>query len=160
MKIKVVTVKDICKYLVRIGIVFAVVVIFANFFYSNRNITSCISLDSTKLLGVIKEEILLLKNESEINLGSFSKADYSKQTFNSEISMFKAVANNNMENEVLVNNVENGNLNSNVNNNENSNMNNNQNGNVQDENSIDNKNNSEDVNSNSGLQEARNRFTC
>lgn len=166
MKIRVVTIKDICKYLVRFGIVFAVIVIFTNFFYSNRNITSCVSLDSAKFLGIIKEEILLLKNESEINLGLFSKKDYSKETVSGEINMFKAVADKNLENTVLVNNEENSGTNNNSDNNQNSN---NQNTNTQDENGINNENNSENIgsniqntgfNSNSELQEARNRFTC
>ena len=105
MKIKVVNLKDIFKYLAKVCMIFGVIAIFANFFYSNRNITSCFSLDSTKFLAVIKEEIVLLKNEDKVTKNVIAK-DYKKETLNSEFSMMKVVATNNLDNLVFANNVE------------------------------------------------------
>lgn len=106
MKIKVVTLKDICKYLAKISLVFGVITIFANFFYSKKNVNGCFSFNSSTYMSTIKNEILLLKDEEEIDSDVMDK-NYIAQTLNNEFSMFKSVATGNLPNTVIANNNEN-----------------------------------------------------
>ena len=92
MKIKVVTLKDIVKYLAKIGIVFGVIAIFANFFYGNRNnVNSYFTFNSAKFLDTLKQEILLLRGNNARAEG-LPKGNYMANTINSELSMFSIVA--------------------------------------------------------------------
>lgn len=103
MRIKVVTLKDICKYLAKISLVFGVIAVFANFFYTKKNVNSCFAFDSGKCLSTVKKEILLLKEDDDINI-NFQAKDYISETLNNEFSMFKAVATTNLNDARLGNN--------------------------------------------------------
>ena len=89
MRIKVITGKDIIKYLAKISLIFGIIAIFANFFYTKKNVNSYFSFDSRKFLGMIKNEILMMKNDnSNLKLGD---KNYISDTIGSEFSLFKLV---------------------------------------------------------------------
>ena len=106
MKIKVVTVKEIFKYLAKITVVFGMIAIFAKFFYTNKNINNCFSFNSSKCIATIKKEILLLREDENINI-KFQPENYISSTLNNEFSMFKAVATTNLTNTKLGNSEDN-----------------------------------------------------
>ena len=106
MKIKVVTVKEIFKYLAKITVVFGMISIFANFFYTNKNINNCFAFNSSKCIATIKKEILLLREDENINI-KFQPKNYIFSTLNNEFSMFKAVATTNLTNTKLGNSEDN-----------------------------------------------------
>ena len=91
MKIKVVTIKDIIKYLAKMSLIFGIITIFAKFFYDNKNVNNNFEFDSYKLASVIKQEVLLFRGNENQEF-QISDEDYIKQTINGELSMFKAVA--------------------------------------------------------------------
>ena len=103
MKIKVVTIKDLIKYLAKISIIFGVIAIFANFFYSRKNVVNYFTFDSRKFLSTLKSEILMLKKDENISIILGNK-DYFPETINSELSMFKVVAASNISTTRLGNN--------------------------------------------------------
>ena len=106
MKIKVVTVKEIFKYLAKITVVFGMIAIFAKFFYTNKNINNCFAFNSSKCIATIKKEILLLREDENINI-KFQPENYISSTLNNEFSMFKAVATTNLTNTKLGNSEDN-----------------------------------------------------
>ncbi len=91
MKIKVVTIKDIIKYLAKMSLIFGIITIFAKFFYDNKNVNNNFEFDSYKLASVIKQEVLLFRGNENQEF-QIADEDYIKQTINGELSMFKAVA--------------------------------------------------------------------
>ena len=103
MRIKVLTLKDIIKYLAKISIIFGVIAVFANFFYSQKNVKSYFKFDTSQFLGTIKNEILPLKNDEELKLDLSSKT-YISNTINSELGMLKTVATTNLTGTMLGNN--------------------------------------------------------
>lgn len=106
MKIKVITVKEIFKYLAKITVVFGIIAIFAKFFYTKKNVNSCFAFNSNKCISAIKKEILLLREDENINI-DFQSKKYISSTLNNEFSMFKAVATTNLANTKLGNSEEN-----------------------------------------------------
>ena len=94
MKIKVVTVKDMVKYLVKIGAVFGIIAILTNFFYAKRDVNNYFKFDTRKYLAAIKSEIILL-NQDKSNFSSIGSRNYATGTLESEFSMFKAIATTN-----------------------------------------------------------------
>ena len=88
MKIKVLTIKDISKYLAKISIIFGIIAIFANFFSHKKNINSFLNYDTRKYISVIKREIVLLKNGEESNLNLYN-TEYISKTLKSELGVFK-----------------------------------------------------------------------
>lgn len=103
MRIKVLTLKDIIKYLAKISIIFGVIAVFANFFYSQKNVKSSFKFDTSQFLGTIKNEILPLKNDEELKL-DLSNKTYLSNTINSELGMLKTVATTNLTGTMLGNN--------------------------------------------------------
>ena len=97
MKIKVVTLKDIVKYLVKIGTVFGIIAILTNFFYNNKNAKGYFKFDGKKYLTTVDNEILLLRKDEYDNINT-NKDNYITGTINNEFSMFKAVAVTNIDN--------------------------------------------------------------
>ncbi len=97
MKIKVLTIKDIIKYLAKMSIVFCVITIFAKFFYGKRNVNSYFEFNSVEFISTINKEIRLLKNDTDYNVENIKK-NYIKNTINSEFSMFQTVAVTNINN--------------------------------------------------------------
>ena len=91
MKIKVVTIKDIFKYLAKISIIFGVIAIFANFFYNRKNVNNYFTFDSRKFVATLKNEIVLLKQDEAVGI-EMNKRGYITGTIDDEFSMFKAVA--------------------------------------------------------------------
>ena len=77
MKIKVVTLKDLIKYLAKISIIFGVIAIFANFFYSKKNVVNYFSYDSRKFLMTLKSEIVLLKQNEDVSFNMFDNEKFS-----------------------------------------------------------------------------------
>ena len=102
VRIKVITVKDILKYLAKFSLIFGVVAIFANFFYSNKNANSYFTFDSRKFLSAIKKEIVLMKEQGVVDINAL-KDKYLSNTFNSEFSLFRAVATTNINNNMVGN---------------------------------------------------------
>ena len=94
VKIKVVTVKDMVKYLVKIGAVFGIIAILTNFFYAKRDVNNYFKFDTRKYLAAIKSEIILL-NQDKSNFSSIGSRNYATGTLESEFSMFKAIATTN-----------------------------------------------------------------
>lgn len=146
MKIKVVNIKDIFKYFSKLILMFGVIAVLVNFFYARRNVSSCFSMNSSQLLSMLNNEIVLFysNNINNSNITWGSNKDYKKETINNEFSMIKMVAAQNLDSINLANN--NGDLGDN---NQNSNQ-----GNAQ--NNIDNNSgNSNENTSNTDLQEAQ-----
>ena len=104
VRIKVITVKDILKYLAKFSVIFGVMAIFANFFYSNKNANSYFTFDSRKFLSAIKKEIVLMKEQSIVDINAL-KEKYFSNTFNSEFSLFRAVATTNINSNNMIGNV-------------------------------------------------------
>ena len=100
-----------------------IIAILTNFFYARRNVSSCFSMDSSKLLSMLNNEIVLFKrNNSTTTNNNTNKilaqnTDYKKETINNEFSFIKMVAAQSMEDINLANQNNNTNL---GNNNENS----------------------------------------
>lgn len=105
MKIKVVTLKDLIKYLAKISLLFGIIAIFANFFYENKNVNNNFEFDSRKFISAIKEEILLMKEDGGLSIQMANK-DYLTKTLNGELSMFKAVATTSYNAKIAERNVE------------------------------------------------------
>lgn len=103
LKIKVITLKDVSKYLVKIVIIFVVIAFFTKFFYDRKNVNSFFSFDSAKFVSTIKNEILLLK-KNDINEIYSESRKYFSNTINNELSMFKLVATTNINGITLGNN--------------------------------------------------------
>ncbi len=97
MKIKVITLKDIIKYLAKFSIIFGIIAIFANFFYDKKNIKHYLTLDSTRFISSIKKEILLLGDDFNVDLKSIKK-NYISNTINGEFNLFRVVATTNPNN--------------------------------------------------------------
>ena len=123
MRIKVVTLKDIIKYLAKMSLIFGVVTIFAKFFYDNKNSNNNFEFDSYKYISVLKQEILLLNKDRKQDVNLVNNG-YATKTINSELNMFKVVAttNNNTrliesDNEVINGNDENNKLDEKIENN-------------------------------------------
>lgn len=95
MKIKVLTVKDIFKYLAKISIIFGIISIFANFFYDKKNICNVFSYDAGKFIASLEKEIVLFRKDENID---FKKANntYISNTICSEFTMFKLATVNNI----------------------------------------------------------------
>ena len=103
MRIKVLTLKDIFKYLAKISIIFGVIAVFANFFYSQKNVKSFFKFDTSQFLVAIKSEILPLNHDEKLKL-DLSNNTYLSRTINSELSMLKAVAASNINGAMIENN--------------------------------------------------------
>ena len=103
MRIKVLTLKDIFKYLAKISIIFGVIAVFANFFYSQKNVKSFFKFDTSQFLVAIKSEILPLNHDDKLKL-DLSNNTYLSRTINSELSMLKAVAASNINGAMIENN--------------------------------------------------------
>lgn len=119
MKIKVLNLKDILKYFSKLFLMIAIIAILTNFFYARRNVSTCFSMDSSKLLSILNSEIVLLKskNSNNTNTKFAQNTDYKKETINNEFSFIKMVAAQNIENINLANqnnNVNSGNNNQNI----------------------------------------------
>ena len=91
MKIRVFTIRDVIKYLIKIGAIFGVIAILTNFFYSKKNVNCFFSFNSGKLLSVLQSEILIVRN-MENKYTEFNKEKYITSTIGKELSMFKTVA--------------------------------------------------------------------
>ncbi|MCR5146410.1 MAG: stage II sporulation protein P [Clostridia bacterium] len=94
MRIKVLTLKDIFKYLAKISVIFGILAIFAKFFYGNKNVNVFLKYDSSRFLTAIKNEIIVLNN-TEIDLSSMGK-QYVSNALNKEFNIMKTatIANN------------------------------------------------------------------
>lgn len=105
MKIKVVNAKDIFKYFSKVFFTLGIISILVNFFYARRNVSSCISINSSKLMTILSEEIVFFKSKDNLNnnLVNYKNVDYKKQVINNEIDMIKLVATQNLNNVNLVN---------------------------------------------------------
>lgn len=101
MKIKVVNIKDLFKYFSKFILVFGIITVLANFFYSKKNITSCFSINSSKLISMLDNEIVLFKNNNKSNnlntIWSLNK-NFNKETINNEFNMIQMVATQDLEN--------------------------------------------------------------
>ncbi len=104
MRIKVVTAKDLVKYIIKICIVFGIIAMLTKFFYSRKNVNNYFSFNSRVFLATLKEEILLLK-EDELSKKNFNTNGYVTGTIDSELSMFKSVAATNISTITLANDV-------------------------------------------------------
>ena len=94
MKIKIINIKEITKYLIKFFFIFGIMAILINFFYSKKGGNNFFSFDSNAFLGALKEEILLLKQNNPLNI-DIDKKSYFSNTMNNEFSMFKEVATSN-----------------------------------------------------------------
>lgn len=103
MKIKVLTIKDISKYLAKISIIFGIIAIFANFFSNKKNSNSIFCYDAQKYISVIKKEVVLLKNGEQINSKLYNK-EYISKTLKSELSLFKLANSKEIAIDVTTNN--------------------------------------------------------
>ena len=106
MKIKIINIKDISKYLAKFIIIFGVISILVNFFYNRKDVKSCFSFNSKKLLSMISQEIVLLNNNETIN-NYFVTQDYKTKTIDKEFELIKVVAAQNSHDFNLENNNEN-----------------------------------------------------
>lgn len=104
MKIKVVNAKDIFKYFSKVFLTLGIISILINFFYARRNVSSCVSINSSKLMSLLSEEIVFFKSEKILNndLVNYENVDYKKQVINNEFDMIKLVATQNLDKVNLV----------------------------------------------------------
>ena len=102
MKVKVVTLKDVIKYLVKTVLVFTIIAVFTNFFYNRKNANSFFSFNSMGLISTLKTEIILLRKDDET---IFKAKKYISRTINDEFSLFKLVASTNLNEINLGNNI-------------------------------------------------------
>jgi len=84
LKIKVITLKGISVYLVKIGVILLILSIFTNFFYNKKNVDFCISFDIRKYIGVIDKEILVFRNNKNEQI--FNE-NYAIQTVSKELEV-------------------------------------------------------------------------
>lgn len=103
MKIKVITLKDIIKYVIKFSLIFGIIAILVHFFYDKKNVNSYFSFDAARFISSLRREIVLLKEENRINEYLLSKKNYISDTIGSEFSMFKTVATANSNSHVLGN---------------------------------------------------------
>ena len=89
MKVKVVTLKDIIKYLAKTVLTLAIVAILANFFYVKKGIKNYIKFDATKFIYVMNSQIIILKADSKNN--NKENKEYIANTINQELCMLKTV---------------------------------------------------------------------
>ncbi len=101
MKVKVVTLKDIVKYLVKISVVFSIIAILTNFFYGRKN-NNYMAFDASKFISTLKKEILLLRGNEDTNI-NLNQGGYITGTMDNEFSMFKAIATTNPDIKVFEN---------------------------------------------------------
>lgn len=101
MKIKVLTIKDLTKYLAKSIIIFIIMIVFANFFYGRNNPNAYFLFDSMKFASTLKKEIVSLaalnsNDEKTILTNNYLNGNsYLEQTINSELGLFKLVATTN-----------------------------------------------------------------
>lgn len=103
MKIKVVTLKDVIKYLVKAALIFGIITVFTKFFYNKKNTQVFFSFDSVSLISTLKKEIILLRNDEAI----LKTEQYISETINNEFSFFKLVATTNLNDVKLSNKTDN-----------------------------------------------------
>lgn len=97
MKIKVVNIKDLGKYLAKICIIFGIVSIFAKFFYTNKNTNPCFSFKSNNYIKFLNTEIVSIGNING-NKSNKKSSILKKDTINNEFSLIKMVAAQNISN--------------------------------------------------------------
>lgn len=106
MKIKVITLQDVIKYLVKIVIMFGIIAVFTNFFYGKKNINSFFRFNAAKFVSTIKKEIVIFK-EKEANFINLNNKSYFSETINNELSVFKLVATSSLNGITFGNNIDN-----------------------------------------------------
>lgn len=104
MKIKVVTLRDVSKYLVKIVLIFGIITIFTKFFYDRKKVNNFFSFNSSQFISTLKKEILIFRQNEENNINSLN---YFSTTINNELSMFKLVATSSLDGITLGNNGDN-----------------------------------------------------
>ena len=90
MKIKVLTLKDICKNLVKIGLILGIIAIFTNFFYTKNQINLYGIFNSSKYKKNIDNTILLMKYQAQQKEKNKYKS-YSKKILGEEFNLFKVI---------------------------------------------------------------------
>ena len=106
MKIKVITLQDVIKYLVKIVLIFGIIAVFTNFFYGKKNINSFFRFNAVKFISTIKKEILIFR-EKEKNTINLNNTNYFSETINNELSVFKLVATSSLDGITFGNNKDN-----------------------------------------------------
>lgn len=106
MKIKVITLQDVIKYLVKIVIMFGIIAVFTNFFYGKKNINSFFRFNAAKFVSTIKKEIVIFR-EKEANFINLNNKSYFSETINNELSVFKLVATSSLNGITFGNNIDN-----------------------------------------------------
>lgn len=104
MKIKVVTLRDVSKYLVKIVLIFGIITIFTKFFYDRKKVNNFFSFNSSQFISTLKKEILIFRQNEENNINSLN---YFSTTINNELSLFKLVATSSLDGITLGNNGDN-----------------------------------------------------
>ena len=104
MKIKVVTLRDVSKYLVKIVLIFGIITIFTKFFYDRKKVNNFFSFNSSQFISTLKKEILIFRQNEENNINSLK---YFSTTINNELSLFKLVATSSLDGITLGNNGDN-----------------------------------------------------
>lgn len=104
MKIKVVTLRDVSKYLVKIVLIFGIITIFTKFFYDRKKVNNFFSFNSSQFISTLKKEILIFRQNEENSINSLN---YFSTTINNELSMFKLVATSSLDGITLGNNGDN-----------------------------------------------------
>lgn len=104
MKIKVVTLRDVSKYLVKIVLIFGIITIFTKFFYDRKKVNNFFSFNSSQFISTLKKEILIFRQNEENNINCLN---YFSTTINNELSLFKLVATSSLDGITLGNNGDN-----------------------------------------------------
>jgi len=104
LKIKVVTLRDVSKYLVKIVLIFGIITIFTKFFYDRKKVNNFFSFNSSQFISTLKKEILIFRQNEENNINSLN---YFSTTINNELSLFKLVATSSLDGITLGNNGDN-----------------------------------------------------
>lgn len=100
MKVKVFSVKDIIKYLMKIGIMLGTIAVLVDFFYASKDVKGCMSIDSTSFLGILNKEVLLFNNSED--RGGFDVGGYFMNTINGEVTVAKMISNESLNKSIAI----------------------------------------------------------
>lgn len=100
MKVRVFSVKDIIKYLMKIGVMLGTIAILVDFFYTSRDVKGCMSINSTSFLGILNKEIVLFNNNEYGT--DFDVGNYFMNTINGEVTFAKMISDGSINQNIVV----------------------------------------------------------
>ena len=97
MNIRVINLKNLSSYFLKVGVLLIIAAIFGKFFYNNRGVNASLKIDSSKFSKILNKEISLFNNTNKVETSS-NNYIYSKMALDSELGLIKVATNQNLEN--------------------------------------------------------------